>query len=288
MEIISLKYDFSFKSLMRSEEVRRYFISDALAIPVAEIKSVKLANPFLWKRYRKQKLGILDVLVELNDDSKVNIELQIKVMKHWDKRSLFYLAKMFTDDLLMGEDYTRLKRCICISLLDFNMDDDPEYHKTYRLRDVNGKEFTDMFEIHTIELRKSLSGNGRMDEWIQLFNAKSEEDLEMIQTKTRNPGILAAIREVKVMGVGRNLRVLYEAHMKQIRDRKAEDAYVYDQGLAVGEAKGHAEGHAEGHALAENKMLTLIAKMTEAGEADKLPMLTDKAFLKEMYDRYGV
>ena len=78
MEIISLKYDFSFKSLMRNEEVRKYFISDALEIPVGEIKSVKLAHSFLWKRYRKQKLGILDVLVELNDDSKVNIELQRK------------------------------------------------------------------------------------------------------------------------------------------------------------------------------------------------------------------
>ena len=249
MEMISLKYDFSFKSLMRSEEVRKYFISDALAIPVEEIKSVKPVNPFLWKRYRKQKLGILDVLVELNDDSKVNIELQIKMMKHWDKRSLFYLAKMFTDDLLMGEDYTRLKRCICISILDFNMDDEPEYHKVYRLRDGKGREFSDMFEIHIIELRKSLSGNDRMDEWIQLFNAKSEEEINMIQAKTGNPGIMAAIREVKVMGLGRNLRALYEAHMKQIRDRNAEDAYVYDQGVAAGEKVGRAEGRAEGRAV---------------------------------------
>ena len=240
MEIISLKYDFSFKSLMRNEEVRKYFISDALEIPVGEIKSVKLAHSFLWKRYRKQKLGILDVLVELNDDSKVNIELQIKMMKHWDKRNLFYLAKMFTDDLLMGEDYTRLKRCICISILDFNLDDGDEYHNVYRLRDKKGREFSDMFEIHIIELRKRLNGSDRMDEWIQLFNARTEEDLEMIQAKTKNPGILAAIREVKVMRLGKNLRALYEAHMKQIRDRKAEDAYVYDQGVAAGEAVGRA------------------------------------------------
>ena len=114
----------------------------------------------------------------------------------------------------------------------------------------------------------------------------------MIQAKTKNPGILAAIREVKVMGLGKNLRALYEAHMKQIRDRKAEDAYVYDQGVAAGEAVGravgHAEGHAEGHAQAENKMQTLIVKMTEAGEADKLPLLADKGILEEMYRKYGL
>ena len=144
---------------------------------------------------------------------------------------------------MVGEDYIKLKRCICISILDFNMDDDPDYHKIYRLRDEEGKEFSDMFEIHIIELKKTLSGNGRMDDWIRLFNAKSREDLEMIETS--NPGILAAIREVKIMGLGKDLLALYEAHMKQVRDRKAEDAYVYDTGLTAGKAEGKAESIVE-------------------------------------------
>ena len=58
----------------------------------------------------------------------------------------------------------------------------------------------------------------------------------MIQAKTQNPGVLAAIREVKVMGLGKNLRLLYEAHMKEIRDRNARDEYVYDEGWAGGKA----------------------------------------------------
>lgn len=31
-------------------------------------------------------MGIVDVLAELNDDTKINIELQIKVIHNWDKR----------------------------------------------------------------------------------------------------------------------------------------------------------------------------------------------------------
>lgn len=42
----------------------------------------------------------------------------------------------------------------------------------------------------------------------------------------------------------------------------------------------------EGRGSAESRMLTLIARMTEAGEADKLSMLTDRAFLEEMYRKY--
>lgn len=244
MHFYSLKYDFVFKYLMLNEEVRRAFISDVLNIPLERIRSTKLLDTYLWKRFRKQKQGIVDVLVELDNHSKVNIELQIKMIKDWDKRNLFYLAKLFTGDLLVGENYSKLKKCICISILDFNLDEGPEYHKVYRLRDEQGEEFSDMFEIHIIELRKGLSGDRRVNEWIELINAESKEELSMIQARTNNPGILAAIEELRVMGLGKNLRLLYEAHMKEIRDRNARDAYVYDEGHAEGKAEGKAEGRA--------------------------------------------
>ena len=104
-KIISLKYDFSFKYLFLNETVRRYFISDALGIPLEEIRSVRLANTFLWKQYQRQKQGILDIVVELNDDSRVNIELQMEFLSYWDKRSLFYLncsQRAFSQDRSTG------------------------------------------------------------------------------------------------------------------------------------------------------------------------------------------
>lgn len=249
MGIVSLKYDFSFKQIMLNEEVRKYFISDVLEIPAGEIRSVRLANSFLWKRYVRQKQGILDVKVELNDDSRVNIELQIRMLAHWDRRSLFYLAKMFTEDLLTGERYHKLKKCICINILDFNLNESPLYHRKYKLRDENGEEFSDMFEIHVIELKKQISGDRPVDDWIRLFNAETEAELDMI--KTENPGILAAVREVKVMSLRKNIRALYEAHMKEIRDRNAREDYV------------RAEGKAEGKAESVLQLLSLKGKIPE-------------------------
>ena len=244
MGIVSPKYDFSFKQLMQNEEVRKYFISDVLGIPAAEIRSVRLASPFLWKRYSGQKQGILDVRVELNDDRMVNIELQIKMLACWDKRSLFYLAKMFTEELLVGEQYHRLKKCICINLLDFNLDEDPEYHRIYRLRNEKGQEYSDLFEMHVIELGKQLKGTEPVDEWIRLMNVRTEEELEMISAK--NPGLLEAVKEVKVMSLRKGLRALYEAHLREIRDRNARDAFVRKEGRAEGKEEGRAEGKAEG------------------------------------------
>lgn len=194
MGIISLKYDFSFKNLMLNEEVRKYFVSDVLGIPAEEIQSVRLCNPFLWKRYFRQKQGILDVLLEMNENSKINIELQIRRLKHWDRRNLFYLAKIFTED-------------------------------------------SDLLELHIIELGKELTGTERVDDWIRLFNAKTEGEIAMIQRTTANPGITIALGEVKKMSLSRKLRVLYEVYMKEIRDKKAREDYVRDEGIALGKAE---------------------------------------------------
>ena len=97
------------------------------------VRRTRLLNTYLWRRYRYQKQGILDVLVELNDDTKINIELQVKAVRNWDKRQLFYLGKMLTEEISFGRSYDVMKRCVAISILDFNLTEDKQYHKTYLL-----------------------------------------------------------------------------------------------------------------------------------------------------------
>ncbi|MCM1539938.1 MAG: Rpn family recombination-promoting nuclease/putative transposase [Blautia sp.] len=267
--MVSLKYDFCFKQVMLNEVVRKHFISDVLGIPVERIRSAHLSNTFLWKRYARQKQGILDIRIDLDDGTRINIELQVRMMMRWDKRSLFYLAKMYTESLLAGEQYQKLKKCISINILDFSLEDTPSYHRMYRLRDENGGEFSDLFEVHVIELGKGTAGDNPLDEWIWLFNAKTEEELDMIRTKTRNPGIIEAIREIKAMGLRRTLYVLYEAHMKEVRDRYAMDEYVRQQGMAEGIVEGIAAGKA-------NDILLLLSLKGDVSQELKHKIHTQK------------
>ena len=241
------KSDVSMKELFQNETVLRYFISAVLAIPPEDIRTIHLKNTFLRRRYRKQKQGILDILAEMNDDSKINIELQVKHYAYWDRRQLFYLSKLYTEDMRSGEDYALLKKCVSISILDFNLTDRKEYHHVYRLRDQQGYEFSDLLEIHILELRKKQKETEAMEEleeWIRFFRTDCEEDLDMI--KTKNPGILEAIRIVKEMNLSRWMRIRYEAHLKQIRDEKAWKTYERAEARKEGRAEGLAEGRAEG------------------------------------------
>lgn len=154
MKLIPLKYDFCIKEVMDNEIVRKHFISDVLEIPLENIKSVRIASPVLWTRRKKEKLGILDVQLTMNDSTKINIEMQLKHHPHWESRTVFYLAKMFTADLRRGEKYKKLKKCVAITILDFKLDNRKEYHNVYMLRDKDGDLYTDILELHTIELTK--------------------------------------------------------------------------------------------------------------------------------------
>lgn len=292
-KFISLKYDFSFKHLFLYEKVRRHFISDVLDIPLDEIRSVRLANTFLWKQYLKQKQGILDVLMELNDNSKINIELQIRFFTHWAKRSLFYLAKMYTEDFLVGERYHKLRKCICINILNYNMDDLPEYHKTYRLRDAAGHEFSDMFEIHIIELNKKLSGNHRIDDWIRLFLADTEEELNMLKTKTKNPGVLEAIRQSKIMNLNKRLRAMYDAYAIEQSDKASIEDYIRSESIRQGLKQGLKQGLEQGLALGRNEgedrlNRLILSLITDKRNEDIEKAAKDKKYREQLYQEYGI
>lgn len=98
-------------------------------------------------------------------------------------------------------------------------------------------------EIHVIELQKELTGQGEVDDWIRFFNVETEEDIKMIRTK--NPGIQEAVRELRRMSMNNPVRLLYEAHLKKVRDERARELYVRNRGKEEGRAEGRAEERAE-------------------------------------------
>ncbi len=244
MKIIPPKHDECIKEIFRNKVVLKHFISDILGIPVEEIRSVRLINTFLWRKYRGQKLGILDVLAELD-----------------------------------GEDYSLLKRCVGISILDFNLTDSKEYHNTYYLMNRKGELFSDVFEIHTLELGKKLEGDRAVDDWIRLFNAESEEDLGMI--KTKNKGILEAIREVREINLRGRSRMRYEAHVKAARDQRAQESYAREIAIKEGLEQGIAQGQAR-----VNLLYKLLIENSRSEEIERA--VTDTEYQKKLFEEFRI
>ena len=149
------KVDFCFKELMQDEEVRNAFLAAVLGINLEEIVESRILPSHLRQKDKDDKLGILDVRVLLNNKEQIDIEIQVTSSEYWAERTLFYLGKMFVDQLKPGEDYQKLEKCIHVGILNFTLFDDEEYYSRFHFwSDQGRKMYSDKFEIHTLELPK--------------------------------------------------------------------------------------------------------------------------------------
>ena len=121
--IMSPKVDFAFKEIMYNETVRKGFLSAVLNIRDTEIKSVIMLNTNLTKAHKDEKQGILDVRLTMNDNTEIDIEMQVCSMKTWAERSVFYVSKMIAEQTNINKMYSNMKKCINISILNFNFTD---------------------------------------------------------------------------------------------------------------------------------------------------------------------
>lgn len=52
------------------------------------------------------------------------------------KRSLYYWSKLYEEQLNEGEDYSQLKRTVCINILNFKYLKNDRFHNAYRLKEA--------------------------------------------------------------------------------------------------------------------------------------------------------
>jgi predicted transposase/invertase (TIGR01784 family) len=120
------------------------------------ITDLTILNPSIDKEYLAQKDAILDVKAQDTRGRRYNIEVQLASRPAYVARAIFYLARLYTDQLEKGDPYSRLARTIGISLLDFVLIPElPDLHNRYRFYDeAHQRELTDILEIHFIELAR--------------------------------------------------------------------------------------------------------------------------------------
>ncbi len=113
-------------------------------------------NSHLRKTHEEDKLGILDVRVLLNDDTQIDTEIQLSELKIWADRALFYISKMYTEQIEKGQKYDVLKKCVSISIPDFILFEDyTEFYSRFHIWEgTRHFMYTDKMEFHVIELPK--------------------------------------------------------------------------------------------------------------------------------------
>ena len=277
--LMSPKVDFCFKELMRNSEVRKGFLSAVLEIPPEEIRETTLLPTHLQKEQEKDKLGILDVQVRMQDGTKVDIEVNIAPFSAWPERSLFYLAKMYIGQIEKGDPYTVLKKCVHIGILDFVLFPGEEgYYSQFHLwEDQRKLKYSDRLEIHICELpklKKYPHPETELLNWMRFINAEKEEEMEKMAE--RNKYIQTAYDDLKMLSADERKRQAYEERLKAERDYIS---FAYDNW-----ERGLREGVEQGKAV---EAIQLILRMSEQGCAlEKIAEWTGKemALIRSILD----
>jgi predicted transposase/invertase (TIGR01784 family) len=151
-----------------------------------EIKSIRITNPIKLGEQISSKTFILDIVIELNDNTLLNLEMQVVDTGNWPDRSLSYLCRMY-DQLFHGENYDQTKQAIHIGILDFTLFGDyPEFYACYQMSNVkNHHIFSDKFILHVLDLTQIALATQEdqayeIDRWANLFTATTWEELRMI------------------------------------------------------------------------------------------------------------
>lgn len=122
--------------LQQNKKVLTGLICSLLHLKPEQIISIEITNPIDLAGDITGKEFILDINVMLNDDTLINLEMQVANEHNWPERSLMYLCRSF-DQLYRGQEYEEALPVHHIGFLDFTLFPEyPEFYATYRLLNV--------------------------------------------------------------------------------------------------------------------------------------------------------
>jgi predicted transposase/invertase (TIGR01784 family) len=171
--------------------------------------------------------------------------MQISEDLYFDKRAVYYWAKLVTEQLAEGQMYKQLQKTVSICILDFNfVPGEEEFHSLYKIiNTASGKDdgLHDIFELHYVELRKFRKDfaelSAPLDRWAAFLTKAHElRRNDMPETLVADRSILKAVEAVDRM-FSEEERLVYDTRMRALMDVESKIASAEEKGLKQGMAE---------------------------------------------------
>ena len=244
--LLDPKVDFVFKNIFGSEKHPEILISflNAILKPKMPIVGVEIKGTEINKQFVEDKYSRLDVKATTSNNEIINIEIQLKDEYNMIKRSLYYLSKMYEEQLGEGEDYSNLRRTICINILNFKYLKTDCFHTGYGLKEIyTNEELTDIIEMHFIEVPKlppEADASDMLVAWIEFLKDPESEKVRGLELSIEE--VRHAKDELIRMSNNKEQRALYEMRAKTLKDKVSALNKARREGRQEGRQEGRREG----------------------------------------------
>ena len=219
--------DYMFRVILQKHKnVLRSVVCSCLKLKAEEVQDIVVQNPIELGEAIDDKTFILDIHVLLNNNTIINLEMQVLDLKDWPERSLSYLARSY-DNVAKGDEYINVKPVYHIGFLNYTIFlEYPEFFAKYRMMNIkNHNVYTTKFNLCVVDLTKiELATQEDVDTglvyWTQVFKAKTWEELR--QMAERNQELQEATEALYVYNQD-------EIVKEQCRAR--QDYYNHERGI---------------------------------------------------------
>ena len=161
MRSANLLNDFAFKYVFGEDckEANDALKSLLTVFLERKVNKVVVKNSEIVKDFSKMKSPRLDLLVEFDDQTTVDLEMQLRQTKdNLPIRFSYYLARLHGSQELEGKYYGELKETIVLVFFNVNLIDNHRMCNTFTLRNEEGLSFVeesqDRMKLRTVEMAK--------------------------------------------------------------------------------------------------------------------------------------
>lgn len=230
--------DYIFKKIFAkrgNESILKDFLIGILEIPIEKVEVQTEVS--LERQLEENKLGRLDIIAILNDNTFVNIEIQVLNPHNFIERSLYYWSGNYYNNLKAGENYSRVKKTIAINILNYELFEEGPFHEIARLRrDYQTKVLTEKIEMHFIQIPKFLKEKRKtktkLEQWMQFISQTNQREVELAMKE--NKEIKKANEEYQYLTGDEAERRIAFLRDKAIRDEKSMLQGARDEGIEQG------------------------------------------------------
>ena len=245
MRSANLLNDFAFKYVFGEDckEANDALKSLLMVFLERKVNKVVVKNSEIVKDYNKMKSPRLDLLVEFDDRTTVDLEMQLRQTKdNLPIRFSYYLARLHGSQELEGKYYGELKETIVLVFFNVNLIDNHRMCNTFMLRNEEGLSFVeesqDRMKIRTVEMakldvNKPLKDMNEQEKMIYYFlNCHKGMDDSKIKAMIESDGVIQMLeKRVETISddgwkkIIEDFRKLHENEERMERQLELEEAH---------------------------------------------------------------
>ncbi|MDR1250336.1 MAG: Rpn family recombination-promoting nuclease/putative transposase [Treponema sp.] len=208
------------------------FLKTVLDIPPEDYGRLRVIDPFLKRRWKKDKQGVVDIHLAMAGRRRVAIDVQVQRYSAMRSRIQYYNSKMVMDQMKSGFDYGAIGQTISVVITDYTLlYDEDDYLNIYEPRNrKSGKLFSDLQQYVILELPKLPDEDDGQPVWpfLKFFKCRKQEEFEML--RKRHPELEPQVEEYQRISWSQRRRLLADYWEKQRRDAASAMNYAREEG----------------------------------------------------------